>query len=273
MLAGLASCGALALVGCSGGDEPSKPAGKTATPTPTADATRDVVAGVGGRELSGHCRGKQGDKPPVVLEHGFGGTQTQFATLEEQLGRTTVVCAYDRAGAGVSDPPATLPRPLSEAVSHLDAFIAAAKLEPPVVVVGHSAGATVAMAYAQAHPGKVGGFVSMNPVPPRQPFLALAKKVETKDEYAEELAFYRGENDERMSFHTSGRLLTAKLPDDMPYAIMFDEDCGGTRSSAAASCQRCAGSRRRWPRSARAGGSYRPATPVTTSIRTLRSWC
>ena len=226
MLAGLASCGVLVFAtGCGGEDEPSKPAAKA--PTATAEATRTVVAGAGGRELSGHCRGKQGATPPVVLEHGFGGTQTQLVVLEEELGRRTAVCAYDRAGAGTSDPSPQRPRPLDEVVSDLDAFIAAAKLEPPVVIVGHSAGATVAMMYAQAHPEKVAGFVSMNPVPPHQPFLSLAKKVETKREYADELAFYRGENDEGISFRTSGRLLTDKLPAAMPYAIMFDENCGG----------------------------------------------
>jgi hypothetical protein len=116
---------------------------------------------------------------------------------------------------------------LSEVVSDLDAFIAAAKLEPPHVLVGQSAGGTIVFRYAQTHPDIVGGFVSMNPVPPAKTFLAMARKVETKDEFESELAFDRGENDEGIIFTETERMLTDPLRPTMPYAVMFDENCGG----------------------------------------------
>ena len=86
-------------------------------------------------------------------------------------------------------------------------------------------GANVVFMYAQAHPEKVAGFVAMNPVPPEETFLPAVKKVETKAEFAQELSFNRGANDENTSFREP--MLGDRLPASMPYAVMFDEDCGG----------------------------------------------
>ena len=165
--------------------------------------------------------------PPIVLDSGLGGGQGQLAALERALAAQTIVCAYDRAGVGASDAPATTPRSTTELVADLDRFILAAELQPPVVLVGQSAGANVVFMYAQAHPAAVAGFVSMNPVPPAKPFLAAAKKVETADEFADEQTFYDGENEEAVSFRDTQTMLEAPLPATLPYAVMFDEDCGG----------------------------------------------
>ena len=86
-------------------------------------------------------------------------------------------------------------------------------------------GGNVVFMYAQAHPDKVAGFVSMNPVPPQETFIDAAKKVETKAEFAEERSFNQGANDEETSFHEP--TLSDPLPSTMRYAVMFDEDCGG----------------------------------------------
>jgi pimeloyl-ACP methyl ester carboxylesterase len=217
----------LAVASCGGnGNDAAEP---TTTQAPSADSSsvREVTAAVDGRILSGHCRGVQKDEPPVVLEVGIANLQNQLEIIEEHLAERTVVCAYERAGIGASDLPPDTPRPLSEVVSDLDAFIAGAELEPPYFLVGQSAGGTIVFMYAQAHPDTVGGFVSMNPVPPSKTFLAMARKVETKAEFENELAFYRGQNDEQVTFTASERMLTDPLPPTMPYAVMFDENCGG----------------------------------------------
>jgi hypothetical protein len=65
----------------------------------------------------------------------------------------------------------------------------------------------------------------MNPVPPGETFIAAAKKVETAAEFADERSFYRGANDEDTSLREP--TLGNPLPASMPYAVMFDEDCGG----------------------------------------------
>jgi pimeloyl-ACP methyl ester carboxylesterase len=217
--------------GCGGDVQTAGPtAPSPASAKPTIEAwlsIRQVTAQVAGRTLQGHCRGVQQDVPPVLLDSGLSGGQDELARLEEQLAQRTVVCAYDRAGVGESDPSAKTPRPLSGLVADLDAFATAANVRGPYVLVGHSTGATVVFMYAQTHPDKVAGFVSMNPVPPQTTYLKAIRKVQTKPEYQSELAFYRGENDEQISFGSSEQQLTIPLPATMPYVVMFDENCEG----------------------------------------------
>lgn len=213
--------------GCGGDDEDtaSEKAAKTTPSATTGSAIRKVTASVDGRELSGHCSGTQEASPAILLDGGMGGGQRQLSNIEQRFAERTLVCAYDRAGVGASDPPANTPRPVSELVADLDAFAAAAGARAPYLLAGQSMGANVVFMYAQEHPEKVAGFVSMNPVPPSEVFLAAAKEVETTSEFAEERSFYRGENEENTSFQEP--TLSNPLPGSMPYAVMFDEDCGG----------------------------------------------
>jgi hypothetical protein len=217
----------LALASCGGNGDDDAERAATSASSAESPALREVTARIGGRTLSGHCRGARRDAPAVVLESGIGADQGQLWGVEEHLAQRTVVCAYDRAGVGKSDPPSKSPRPVTDGIADLDAFITAAKLEPPHFLVGQSAGGTIVFMHAQAHSDTVAGFVSMNPVPPSKTSLKAARKVETKDEFKEELGFYGGENDEGITFTASERMLTDPLPSTLPYAVMFDEDCGG----------------------------------------------
>ena len=214
MIVGLSSCG--------GGDQ-NKAAIGGSTPGPAA--ARTVTARVDGRTVSGHCRGERSNAPAVVLESQIGANQGQLAGLEELLMSRTLVCAYDRAGIGRSDPPGKTPRPMSELVGDLDAFVAAAKIREPHVLVGQFEGGNVAFAYAQTYPENVAGFVAMNPVPPLETVLPALKKVETAKEYAAGEAYHLGQNGEQVSFEEP--MLDRPLPPGMPYAILFDDNCGG----------------------------------------------
>ena len=93
-----------------------------------------------GRTLSGGAAELRRTAPAVVLEGGIGADQNQLVALEEDLAQRTVVCAYDRAGLPAR---ATLrrspPPPLADVDADIDGFIAAAGLEPPEFLVGHSA--------------------------------------------------------------------------------------------------------------------------------------
>ena len=218
----------LLAAGCGGGDEhtSTEKAAKASSTATAESASREVSASVDGRELSGHCSGTQQEgSPAILLDSGMGGGQYELADLEKRFASRTLVCAYDRAGVGASDPPAETPRPVSELVADLDSFAAAANVLPPYLLVGQSMGANVVFMYAQAHPEKVAGFVAMNPVPPAETFIEAAKKVETKAEFSEERSFNRGGNDEDTSFQEP--VLSDRLPSSMPYAVMFDEDCDG----------------------------------------------
>jgi pimeloyl-ACP methyl ester carboxylesterase len=214
---------------CGGGDEASDGRAAKATPSESAGARprrRAVTADVDGRRLSGHCSGTQRPgTPAVLLESGMGGGQEQLSGIESALSERTLVCSYDRAGTGQSDPPPKRPRPVSTLVADLDAFAAATPAQPPYLLVGQSIGANVVLMYAQTYPEKVAGFVSMNPGPPAKTFLPAAKKVETTQEYAGELADFGGQNNEGISAYEP--TLDHGLPADMPYTILFDEDCDG----------------------------------------------
>lgn len=222
----LAVLSAALLCACSGsGAEPAASPG--AGSSPSADARRTVTAQVSGRTLAGHCTGEAGALPPVILESGQGSGQDQLASLEQELAGRTLVCAYDRAGVGGSDQAARLPRSVDAAVEDLTAFAEAAEVPSPYVVVGQSAGANLAFRAAQLAPERVAGFVAMNPVPPATPWLRLARQVQTKDEYAAELAYYRGENEEGFDYTGSGAMLTDPVPAEVPYVVLFDENCDG----------------------------------------------
>lgn len=227
------SVGALTLAACAeSSDAPSAPpSAGPATPTsaPSVSATPFEVV-VGGLTIFGHCSGERPPgAPAVILQHGNGGMQRDLIAVETYLNDRTMVCAYDRPGpVGRSPAPSTLPRSITEVVSETHEVLAAAGVAPPYFIVGHSGGGTVAFMFAQAYPDETAGFVSMNPVPPYDTWIAAARLVETPEEIETlEEAFYQGANAERTEYTASSSMMTGPLPATIPYAVMFDEDCDG----------------------------------------------
>ena len=211
---------AMAIAGCSdGGDgEP--------TSTTTTLVDRDVTATVSGRTIVGHCIGVATDAPTVVLEVGMGAPRSELGSIEARFFERTQVCTYDRAGKGGSTP-ATTPRPVTDVISDLHAFLGAVA-KPPYFLVGQSFGAEIVFLYAQAHPDQVAGFVSMNPGPPYKTWLKRVRTVQTEAQIREfELPWARGENEEGIDARSDESMLTDPLPADMPYAVLFDEECQG----------------------------------------------
>jgi len=231
----LVALSVLAFAACGGaGGSISSPSSTTAPaqsamPSATAPPFREILVTVDGRKFSGHCAGEtQAGSPTVILESGLGNDQNMLQSIESELNTRTMVCAYDRSGMGQSDPPAGAPRPLTDVVSDLHAFLSAAKIEPPYFLVGQSMGGNIVFMYAQAYPNEVAGFVSMNPVPPYTDWIRAASKVETKAELHDyEIVFYQGQNDEQVTLQSTDQMLEGALPDTVPYAVMFAEDCGG----------------------------------------------
>lgn len=92
--------------------------------------------------------------PPVVLIHGQPGTAQDFEDVVPLLGDRRTI-AYDRPGFGFSDGDFhdfdTQLATLHELLRELD-------VERPVLV-GHSYGGTIALAYAARHPGELRGLV------------------------------------------------------------------------------------------------------------------
>ena len=228
---------ALAVAGCgdsdSGGDGQAQSAMTAAPATPTTwkpgtSGSMEVTATVTGRKLVGVCTGRNADAPTVLLEVGMGAPRGSLQLVEQHLAPRTQVCTYDRAGKGNSDPAST-PRPVSEVITDAHAFLTQAATQgakPPYLLVGQSFGAEVVFGYTQAHPDQVAGFISMNPSPPYKTWLKRARTVQTKAEIEEfELPYFRGDNEEGIDTRSDESMLTDPLPADMPYAVLFDEEC------------------------------------------------
>lgn len=101
------------------------------------------AAGTGGRRA-----------PAVVLIHGLPGTAEDFEDVLPLL-RDRRTIAYDRPGYGFSDGGH---HPLDRQLATLDALLSRLGAARPVLV-GHSYGGTLALAYAARHPRAVGGLV------------------------------------------------------------------------------------------------------------------
>lgn len=98
----------------------------------------------------------------VLLEAGGNADSTTWFRVQALMSPKARVCAYDRAGYGFSDE-GPLPRDLDADVADLAALIEVAKLDTPLVLVGHSLGSSIVRRYAQLHPRKVSALVLVDP--------------------------------------------------------------------------------------------------------------
>ncbi|MBS0331789.1 MAG: alpha/beta hydrolase, partial [Proteobacteria bacterium] len=138
----LAGLGAAAAFGAMGGDPGSRPGLMASLPDH--------------RKLNFRCEGK--GSPTVLLESGFGANANAWYKVMPLVAPVTRVCAYDRAGAGFSDPGPS-PRDGAAIARDLDAGLKAAKIDGPFVVVGHSAGGLYARLFAARRRQDVVGLV------------------------------------------------------------------------------------------------------------------
>ena len=135
-----------------------------ATPAsvPMIEATivRPGRVDIGGRSLFMECHGS--GSPTVIFLAGTQVPRLAMSGVEKGLADASVrVCDYDRAGEGSSDP-APKPQTDLDVGDDLAAVLAAAKIDPPYVLVGHSVGGDQAWLYANRHPAGVAGLMIMN---------------------------------------------------------------------------------------------------------------
>ncbi|AKU18818.1 hypothetical protein VV02_10620 [Luteipulveratus mongoliensis] len=107
-----------------------------------------------GHRLATWTTGSPGAHPPVVLVHGGPGLWDYLAPLAALIDDLTLVHRYDQRGCGRSDIGG--PYSMSQYVADLDALRAAAGYDR-WTVIGHSFGATLALAYASGHPSHTAG--------------------------------------------------------------------------------------------------------------------
>jgi pimeloyl-ACP methyl ester carboxylesterase len=121
-------------------------------------------------EVDGHrmhldCRGH--GAPTTVLFNGMGEVSASWSRITTAVGRTSRVCAYDRAGQGWSED-AEHPQDGVTAAKDLHALLTQAGEQGPYVLVGHSIGGTYAMTYADRYPEQVAGMVLLDSSSPEQ---------------------------------------------------------------------------------------------------------
>ncbi|WP_068309694.1 alpha/beta fold hydrolase [Aliiruegeria sabulilitoris] len=112
----------------------------------------------GGRRVHAHI---MGSGPDVILVHGASVNARDFTFgFAQKLSQHFRVIAFDRPGMGFSDPLHPQGESMSEQAVQLDAAAEALGIER-AVIVGHSFGGGVAMAWALDRPARVGAVVTV----------------------------------------------------------------------------------------------------------------
>jgi pimeloyl-ACP methyl ester carboxylesterase len=211
-----------------------------AAPATGAQGDFSETVDIGGRALYLTCQGA--GAPTIIIDHGQGGSSSDMASLQREFSRDRRVCLYDRAGQGRSDPlhtPLTAPRTAADVVADLHALLQAAGVPGPYMLIGQSAGGVFVELYARTYPEEAAGVVSMNAVPPADPWLDQSAPLMTDQERADELAYYKGgEAAEDFDWNTSFAQLDAvAVLRDVPFLVLIstavecesaDDVCGRT---------------------------------------------
>lgn len=115
---------------------------------------------IGGRHLHLYCTGT--DKPTVLVENGAGAFSIDWALVQMPVSKFTRICTYDRAGYAWSDPAAIRDFP-EQTVADFQLLLRAAKIDPPYILVGQSAGGILVRDYYRRFPELISGMVLVDP--------------------------------------------------------------------------------------------------------------
>ena len=150
---------------------------------------------VGGYRLHIQCVGA--GSPTVVLDAGLSGSSLDWSLVQSELGSTTRVCAYDRAGMGWSDtgPQPRTPRQIAD---ELHTLLTNAGIAEPYVLVGHSLAGKNVRLFTIMHPDQVAGMVLID---------ARSEYVDANTSPAEEQAFQRANAAQAFLYRVTRRSL------------------------------------------------------------------
>lgn len=127
--------------------------------------TPSHLVDIGGRKMNLHCTGA--GSPTVVLDAGLGDQVETWAMVQPAIEKKTKICSYDRAGLGFSDASGRAATSANIA-DDLHKLLTAARIMPPYILVGHSAGGLYVRMYADLHADEVAGMVLVDPVSENQ---------------------------------------------------------------------------------------------------------
>jgi pimeloyl-ACP methyl ester carboxylesterase len=128
---------------------------------------RGRMVDIGGRSLRLVCAGPETSPHPLVLmEAGAFGFAADWSAVQDRLSeRGFRSCAYDRAGAGFSDP-GPGPRDGAAVADDFQKLISAAGLHGPFILVGHSMAGLYLRLHAARLPGQLKGLVLVDAATP-----------------------------------------------------------------------------------------------------------
>jgi pimeloyl-ACP methyl ester carboxylesterase len=148
------------------------------------------------------CRG-MGSPTVVIVAGGKAAADdwTKESPVFSDVAKFTRVCAYDRPGTPLADGSPSrsdaVPMPITvgDSVADLHALVAAAGVEMPFVIVGHSYGGLIVRLYAMTYPADVDGMVLVD---------ALSeglRATETPDEWAHQKIILDGDLRETLEIY------------------------------------------------------------------------
>ena len=120
---------------------------------------------INGRGMRIDCTGS--GSPTIVLDAGLGNDGLIWGGVQPALAKTTRVCSYDRAGFGWSEvlPP---PRDADHIADELHDLLAAARIDGPIVLMGHSISGIYIREYATRYPSEIAGLIFVDGSTPLQ---------------------------------------------------------------------------------------------------------
>jgi len=99
---------------------------------------------------------------PVVFVHSLAGNTSQWSAQLAHLRKSRRAIAIDLRGHGLSLPPADGDYSIEALSRDIDTVVRGIQV-PEFVLVGHSMGGIVSLAFAHAHPGRVAGILLADP--------------------------------------------------------------------------------------------------------------
>lgn len=104
------------------------------------------------------------DEPAVIIEHGLGGTASEWLAVQRLVARFARVYVYERAGYYKSDPPSQSPTSKNIVIDLLSLLTQAA-IQPPYLLVGHSYGGVLVRQFLADYTTTVVGMVIVDSAP------------------------------------------------------------------------------------------------------------
>ncbi len=129
---------------------------------------------VGGYRLHMFCTGdSKNGSPTILIESGAGGFSSDWIPIQLELSKRVRVCAYDRVGYGWSEEWSTLkniqqlknilPRTIDDHVKDLDRLLKQSDIRTPIVLMAHSYGGPISLAFEGQYSDLVKGLVLLDP--------------------------------------------------------------------------------------------------------------